>query len=42
MPHLETNSNSEQKPCRTCVDFKTWAKQQKGMKHTKSGVRKNF
>lgn len=30
MPTIETNSNAEQKPCRTCVDFKTWAKQQKG------------
>lgn len=30
MPGLETNSNSADKtaPCRTCTDFKSWAKKQ--------------
>lgn len=29
MPSIEPNQTAEPKPCRTCVDFKTWAKQQK-------------
>ncbi len=30
MPGLESNSNSDNKaaPCRTCTDFKSWAKKQ--------------
>lgn len=30
MPGLEPNSNSDSKqaPCRTCTDFKSWAKKQ--------------
>lgn len=29
MPAIEPNNTADQKPCRTCVDFKTWAKQQR-------------
>lgn len=39
---LDLNSQGEQKPCRTCVDFKTWAKQRSGVKHEKLGVKKKF
>lgn len=29
MPTIEPNQTTGEKPCRTCVDFKTWAKQQR-------------
>lgn len=39
MPHFEANQPSDPpKPCRTCVDFKTWTKQQRNVYHTKSDV----
>lgn len=27
--HSDSDSHDDKKPCRTCTDFKTWAKQQK-------------
>lgn len=33
-----STSNGEKKPCRTCIDFKTWAKQQKNRYESKSEV----
>lgn len=38
MSHLDSNSGTEQKPCRQCSDFKTWAKQQREKRNQKSGV----
>lgn len=39
MPHMEPNpSHDPQKPCRTCVDFKTWSKQQRNTFNTKADV----
>lgn len=35
MPTLDSTANEEHKPCRTCVDFKTWTKQQRS-KSTRS------
>lgn len=31
-------SNGDKKPCRTCTDFKTWAKQQQNVYKAKSEV----
>lgn len=37
MPHVEVNpAHDPEKPCRTCVDFKTWSKQQR---NTFNGVK---
>lgn len=39
MPHFEANPpNDPTKPCRTCVDFKTWSKQQRNVYNTKPDV----
>lgn len=36
-----SNKSDEKKPCRTCTDFRTWAKQQKTIYQSKSEVRKH-
>lgn len=38
MMHMGPDTSSEKKPCRTCTDFKTWAKQQQTIYKTKSEV----
>lgn len=42
MMNFDTNTNGEKKPCRTCTDFKTWAKQQQSVYKSKSGVRQKI
>lgn len=34
--------SGEKKPCRTCTDFKTWAKHQQNVYKAKSEVRQFF
>lgn len=41
MMQFGSSSNGEKKPCRTCTDFNTWAKQQKTVYRAKSEVRQN-
>lgn len=38
MMHLGPDTGTEKKPCRTCTDFKTWAKQQQSIYKSKSDV----
>lgn len=38
MMQFGIESHSDKKPCRTCTDFKTWAKQQKTVYKAKSEV----
>lgn len=37
-----STSNDEKKPCRTCTDFRTWAKQQKNIYESKSEVQRKL
>lgn len=36
--HIGPEPKDEKKPCRTCTDFQTWAKQQKSIYKPKSEV----
>lgn len=38
MMHIGGEQNNDKKPCRTCTDFQTWAKQQKSVFKAKSEV----
>lgn len=41
MMQFGPDSHSDKKPCRTCTDFKTWAKQQQTVYKAKTEVNQN-